>query len=260
MKLLDLFFHKKALLFIFFGVVAGGTFSKILAQTNKKNDWSLPQHQINLLYGTGGQAAQSNHNTPSSNTVLGLAYFYNPTPYLFASVNYQFSYSNFDLMTTKKNYISRLPDSENPVKVSLVKSANLFEDKYGQPKAETNLFELTNNEGFMRRSSYNFIVGYMKATSRNILRIGIGYSFTNVTGRFTESETSTVGPLHTLYTGEQKKWVGNIMLSYDFFFNQNLSLGVHFNGFMENNPTLAGCLTLGYSPVFKAKSKKNPKV
>ena len=223
-------------------------------------DWFLPQHQLNVLYGTSGQASPSNHNIPSSNTVLGLAYTFNPLPFLFASVDYQFAYSNFDLMTTKKNYISKVPSSNDAVKVSIVNSANLYEDRFGQPKPEANLYELTNNDGFMRRNSYNFTVGYMKATARNILRIGVSYSYTSVTGRFTESISTFAQPIHTLYIGEQKDWVGNLMVSYDFYFNQNVSLGVRFNGFMVNNPTLAGCLTLGYSPVFNAKPKKNPRV
>jgi hypothetical protein len=235
-------------------------FLPIINAQKQTRDWFLPQHQLNVLYGTSGQASPGNHNIPSSNTVLGLAYTYNVTPFLFASFDYQFSYSNYDLMTTKKNYILKVPAFDNGIKVSIVNSANLFEDRYGQPKPETNLYELTNNDGFMRRNSYNFTVGYMKATARNVLRIGVGYSYTSVTGRFTESLSTTLQPIHTLYVGEEKDWVGNVMLSYDFYFNQNVSLGVRFNGFMVNNPNLAGCLTLGYSPVFNAKPKKNPRV
>jgi hypothetical protein len=230
------------------------------AQKQDSKDWYLPHHQLSVLYGTAGRGQQSNHNIPSSNAVFGLAYTYNLTPYLYASLDYQFAYSNFDLMTTKKNFIGKLPSAENPIKVSIVKSADLEEDSYGQPKPEPNLFELTNNEGFIRRHNYNFSIGYMKVTARNILRLGVGYSYTNITGRFTESVISSAGALHTLYTGEQKAWVGNVILSYDFYLNQNLSLGVHFNGFMTNNPILSGCLALGYSPVLKTKNKKSPKV
>jgi hypothetical protein len=237
---------QNAVLFIFFLSSSPSTNAQ-----NQTRNWFLPQHQFNVLYGTNGQASPTNHNIPSSNTVLGFAYTYNLTSFLFASLDYHFAYSNFDLMTTKNNYI---------VKVSIVNSANLYEDRFGQPKPEANLYELTNNDGFMRRNSYNFTVGYMKATARNILRIGVGYSYTSVTGRFTESISTFTQPIHTLYIGEQKDWVGNMMLSYDFYFNQSVSLGVRFNGFMINNPILTGCLSLGYSPVFNTKPKKNPKV
>jgi hypothetical protein len=235
-------------------------FLPITNAQKQTRDWFLPQHQLNVLYGTSGQASPNNHNIPSSNTVLGLAYTYNVTRYLFASFDYQFAHSNYDLMTTKKNYISKMPAADNGIKVLVVNSTDLYEDLYGQPMPEVNLYELTNNDGFMRRNSYNFTVGYMKVTTRNILRMGIGYSYTSVTGRFAETVLTAFQPIHTLYVGGRKYWVGNLMLSYDFYFNQNLSLGVRFNGFMENNPTLSGGLTLGYSPVFKAKLKKNPKV
>jgi hypothetical protein len=257
MKLLDLFFNKKTILFLFLLVVSGGAFSDIKAQTNKNNAWFLPRHQLNIMAGSGEAGGLGNHNYPGGHTVLGLGYTYNLTQHWFSSVDYQLISSNFDLFDQNHGLVN-MPSSENPVKVQI---RTLSDVGNGFVESETkNLFELTNNTGFARRNNYSFDFGYMTVTTCNILRIGVGGTYTTFVGRFGSSENSTLATLLYVNQAEEKKWVVNMMASYDFFINQNLSIGLRFNGMFMDFPPVNGCLTLGYAPVFKDRMKKKPRV
>jgi hypothetical protein len=257
MKLLDLFFYKKTILFLFLLVVSGTVCSKIIAQTNKNNAWFLPRHHLNVMAGSGEAGGLGNHNYPGGHTVFGLGYTYHLTQHWFGSVDYQLISSNFDLFNQKHGLIN-MPSAETPVKVQ-IRTLSDAGNGYFQSESK-NLFELTDNTGFARRQNYSFDFGYMTVTSRNILRIGIGGTYTTFVGRHGSSDISTLTKLLYVNQAEEKKWVVNMMASYDFFINQNLSIGLRFNGLIMDFPPVNGCLTIGYAPVFKDRMKKKPRV
>jgi hypothetical protein len=257
MKLLDLFFSKKAILFLFFIVVSGGVFSKLLAQTNKNNAWFLPRHHLTVMAGSGEAAGVGTHNYPGGHTALGLSYTYHVSQHWYGSIDYQLISTNFDLFNQKEG-LPNLPSTENPVKVQI---RTLSDAGNGYVLSETkNLFELTDNTGFARRNNYSFDVGYMTVSSRNILRIGIGGTYTTFVGRFGDSYNASLARLLYVNQSEEKTWAINMVASYDFFITQNLSIGLRFNTLFKDFPPTNGCLTVGYAPVFKDRMKKKPRV
>jgi hypothetical protein len=257
MKLLDLFYSEKKLLIPFCIVILGGFFYEITAQTNKNSAWFLPRHQINVMAGTGDAGGISNHNYPGGHTALGLGYTYHINQHWFGSADFQLTYTNFDLFS-RQDALLDMPSTEKPVKVQI---RTLSDAGNGFVQSETqNLFELTNNLGYARRQNYNFDFGYMTVTSRNILRIGIGGTYSTFVGRHGSSQISSLANLLYVNKAEEKIWAVNLMASYDFFINQNLSIGLRFNGLLKDFPPVNGCLTIGYSPVFKDRMKKKPRV
>jgi hypothetical protein len=258
MHLFNLFFSTKAIHILLFLVVSGGIFSDLTAQANRRNDWVLPHHHINLMVGSGAAGGVANHEYPGDNMVLGLSYTYHVTQHWFGSVDYQLISGNFDLFG-KHNFVSNVPSLVNPTKVQIAENSNTY-GTYSESGVKPNLYELTDNIGFSRRQNYSFNIGYMAVTHRNILRIGVGYSHSTFVGRYASTESSSVKTLLYVYQSEEQLWLANIMASYDFFINKNLTIGVRFNGLIRNNPPLNGCITVGYCPVFKNKTKQKPRV
>jgi hypothetical protein len=257
MKLLDLFFPKKAVLILFSILILDGLFAEIAAQTNKKSAWFLPRHQINVMAGTGDAGGIGDHNYPGGHTALGLGYTYHITQHWFGSIDFQLINTDFNLFS-RENALLDLPSLEKPLKVQI---RTLSDAGNGYVLSETqNLFELTNNLGYARRQNYSFDFGYMTVTNRNILRIGVGGTYSTFVGRHGSSELSSLANLLYVNKAEEKIWAVNLMASYDFFINQNLSIGLRFNGLIKDFPPVNGCLTLGYAPVFKDRMKKKPRV
>jgi hypothetical protein len=227
------------------------------AQVESAKGWYLPKHQINLLLGTGTRAFDGNHNLPGSNSVVGIAYNYNLNTHFYASFDYQFCFTNFDLMTTKRNF-TKPPTTEFPVKVEVVNWS--YTEGLEVRDIEPNLYALTNNDGYSRRQNVGLSVGYMRVTTRNILRIGLGYGFTSVSSRYAESRATSIAVFHTLNFENRSEWIPNMNLSYDFFITQQFSIGVRLSAQLNSNTSMTGCLALGYAPTFKQKTKKNPRV
>lgn len=257
MKLLDSFFDIKGLQNTFLSLAWGLASISVCAQNQPSKDWSLPRHQVSVMLGQGGQPGNYNHNLNSKNTVVGLAYDYHLSRHFYASFDYQYCFNTFEIVDLKRNS-TKAPTAEFPLKVEVVRWQNTEGgmSEFKEPK----LFELSNNDGFLRRNNFNTGIGYMRVTSRNILKIGVGYSYTFYTARYVSTRGSSAGNLHTLNIEEQREWLTNVQLSYDFYVNQNISLGLKANILITGDSPLMCCLRLGYAPVFKPKMKKNPRV
>ncbi len=227
------------------------------AQNQPSNGWSLPRHQVNFMIGKGGHIDNFDESRNLGTTVVGMAYHYHLNRHFYTSIDYQFNFNTFDMVTQKRNF-SAAPSPEYPLKVEVVN----WQKKAGveSETKEPNLFELTNNEGFTRRQNVNLNVGFMRVTPRNILKLGVGYSHTAFVHRYVTSVRTNSAVLHTLNILETREWTPNIHFSYDFFLKQNLSIGFRANALMIPEAPLMGCLTVGYSPIFKNKTKNRPRV
>lgn len=216
--------------------------------------WVLPRHQLQIQLGTGAIAGIHPANYPNSSGIYGIAYNLNVTRHLFASFDYQVMSNGFDL------FKNNIPTTEKARKVQVFNYKDLGESYSLEQNANNTLFELTSNEGFIRRQNYNFSAGYMTVTTRNILRFGLGGSYSAYQARRVESKVTRFGNADYLYIYDDAKWYLNFTFSYDFFIKQNWTIGLRSNFiFQETFMPFGACLTFGYAPIFN-NNKKNSKV
>jgi hypothetical protein len=250
-----------------------------IGQINDK--WTLPKHQMQAQMGMSNNTDFLGYIDPFANCpYAGATYYYNISPKWFASAEYQFMQGTFKmgLLSYKFNQditetIKTYPSVESPMLMPIVRytenrltgEADIKSSKY---------VKITSPDGLYRRNHYSLNGGYMRVTSRNILRIGVGISYFRLESRdiltaivenpSNSSNVNYIMNLPHVRILDIKDVAFNARIAYDFFLTQQLSVGIQLNHLVEkkgfaSKARQAG-ITVGYSPSFLKKKGGQPRV
>jgi hypothetical protein len=254
-----------------------------MGQINDK--WTLPKHQIQAQMGMSNNTDFLGTINPFPNCpYLGATYYYNFSTKWYASFDYQFMQGTFKMgilnFITQDNKlfdaIKTYPSVENPILMPIVmydENRFTFEDDIKNSK----YVKVTSPNGLYRRTHYSLNGGYMRVTSRNMLRIGVGVSYFRLESRDILTNVVEYDKRNTqvdqivslvnfpyLRVLDIKDIAFNARIAYDFFLTQQLSVGLQLNHLVDKKGFVSKArqagITVGYSPSFLKKKRGQPRV
>jgi hypothetical protein len=245
------------------------------SKAQSKTNWTLPKHQIQLQGGMSNNGDNVGRANPFANCpYVGSTYYYNFSTHWYASLDYQFIQGSFKMglvnylfstniseFEVKKTY----PSEEKPMLLPLVKF------NIDRPTTDTDIktseyVKVTSPDGLYRRNHFSINGGYMRVTPRNILRIGVGFSYSRLESRdilsLVLAKPNNVNLPHLRYLNVADLAL-NALIGYDFFVTQRLSVGLQLSSLSTkgfNSQVRQAGITVGYAPSFTKKKGALPKV
>jgi hypothetical protein len=231
----------------------------------KNGTWILPKHQLSAQFGSSKfEPYQAVDNAGDNIPSAGLAYTFNLSSHFYARFDAQIMRNAFVMgenIYVNNDFRRMVASVDSPLTLPLVR-LTLTEDRQtlASEIKKAELIRLSSPNGFYQRNQYNLNMGYMKAAPRNILRIGLGVSFSRV--QYRAMQTVILNPpdaagntfgawIPHLVIKDIRNFDLNGLIGYEFFLTQKWSIGLQYNALFSKNRELRTSttgITIGYAP------------
>ncbi len=226
-----------------------GITKSLAAQTAPPGSWEPPRHQFMAQFGEAfndDRVREYTRNMP----MVGLTYYYNFARHWYVGADAQYMQKGFLLNDLNK---IAAPSPENPVTLPLIK---LYLDKNrGSLRSDltnADVVKLTTNQSYHIKRQLNLNFGYTKVSPRNLLRIGLGFTYWNTQYRdlysYLTDVNSNAGVLYLAQKSISNTYFNGI-IAYDFFLNERLTVGLRLmtSQFNFGASELQSGITIGYA-------------